>query len=182
MMAHFVCCSSQRNGLMQEIVKAFWQIALFRQGPDSLPVSRLLLYMAAGVYVFVDILVISILYPRPAVMPLLLADTVLLVVWCVALLNLFGLQARLSQTLTALFGTGALLQVLGFPWSAWPSLGMPFEFPLVLRALILLAILLWTVAVYGNIFARALERPLGIGVALALAYFLVIYQFAARWA
>jgi hypothetical protein len=166
---------------MQAIIKAFWQIVLFREGPEYLPDSRPLLAFSIVAYVAVDILVILALYPSHVLPPLLLVDVGFLVIWCVGLLRLFDLQARIPQTLTALFGTGALLQILAFPFSAWPSLGIPIEIPLFLRALVALLILLWSVAVYGHILSRALSRSPGAGIAFAVIYFIVIYQFAAIW-
>jgi len=167
---------------LQALVKPFWQIALFRAGPDSLPDSRPLLALAMAAYMAIDIMVILALYPRHALPPLLLVDVGFLILWCAGLLRLFGFGARLQQTLTALFGTGALLQLLAFPFSAWPVFGTGVDIPLLLRALVSVGILLWSVSVYGHIFAQAVSRTLGVGIAFAIIYFIVIYQFAGQWA
>jgi hypothetical protein len=166
---------------MQALFNAFWQIVLFRQGPDSLPASRPLLVMAVAAYIVIDVMVIVALYPREALVPLLLADVGFMVVWCAGLLALFSKIARLDQTLTALFGCGALLQLLAFPTTAWPSFGIPLEIPMGFRVLVSLIILLWSVAVFGHIFARALSKSLGAGIAFAVIYYIVIYEVAARW-
>ncbi len=164
---------------MRALLGAFWQIVLFRRGPDSLPDSGLLLLLSAAAYVAVDVLVIAALYPADALLPLLLIDTGCLALWCAGLLAWFGYANRIRQTLTALLGTGALLQLLVFPLSAWPSFGIDFAIPLAFRQLAALLALLWSVAVYGYILAAALERSPGIGIAFAVVYFVVIYQFAA---
>lgn len=166
---------------MQAIVKAFWQIALFRQGPEDLPDSLPLLMLAALAYVFVDAVVIVLLYPLSALLPLLLVDVGFLTLWSMGILRLFGHGTRLKRTLTALFGAGALLQVLAFPLSAWPAFGIPIEIPIGIRIATSLVILLWSVAVYGYVFARALTRPPAIGLLFAIVYFVVIYRFAAQW-
>jgi hypothetical protein len=166
---------------MQAIVNAFWQIALFRQGPDDLPDSRPLLMFALLAYILVDAAVILMLYPPQALVPLLLVDVGFLALWSIGVLKFFGYGARLQRTLTALFGVGALLQVLAFPLSAWPALGIPFEIPLYLRIWVLLIILLWTVAVYAHVFSRSLSRSLGTGLLFSVVYFVVIYKFAAQW-
>jgi hypothetical protein len=166
---------------LKTIINAFWQIALFRAGPDSLPDSRPLLVLAMVVYILVDITVILTLYPRHALPPLLLVDVGFLLLWCAGILRLFGFAQRIQQTLIALFGTGALLQLLAFPLSAWPSFGLPIEIPLFLRVLVSVAILLWSVSVYGHIFAKAISRSMGIGISFAIIYFIVIYEFAAQW-
>ena len=166
---------------MQAIIKAFWDIALFRQGPDSLPDSQPLLLLAAIAYSAIDIVVILTLYPREALVPLLLVDVGFMVAWSAGLLALFGKIARLRQTLTALFGSGALLQMLAYPVTAWPSFGLPVEMPMGFRVFISLLILLWSVAVFGHIFGRALSRSLGAGISFAVIYYIVIYEVAAQW-
>ena len=163
------------------IVSPFWQIALFRAGPESLPDSRPLLVLAIAVYIVVDVMVILALYPRHALPPLLLIDVGFLLLWCAGILRLFGFAGRVQQTLSALFGTGALLQLLAFPFSAWPSFGIPVEIPLFLRVLVAVAILLWSVSVYGHILARAISKSMGVGLTFAIVYFIVIYEFAAQW-
>jgi hypothetical protein len=96
-------------------------------------------------------------------------------------LRLFGLPGRLRRTLTALFGAGALLQALALPVAVWPAFGLPLEIPVFLRILVSLFLLLWSVAVYGNVYARALSRTPGIGTLFSVIYFIVVYEFAAQW-
>ena len=166
---------------LQVIVNAFWQIALFRAGPESLPDSRPLLVLAMAVYIAVDVMVILAMYPRHALPSLLLVDVGFLLLWCAGILRLFGFAQRLQQTLIALFGTGAMLQLLAFPFSAWPSFGIPVEIPLFLRVLVAVVILLWSVSVYGHILGKAISRSMGVGITFAIIYFIVIYEFAAQW-
>lgn len=166
---------------LQVIVNAFWQIALFRAGPESLPDSRPLLVLAMAVYIAVDVMVILAMYPRHALPSLLLVDVGFLLLWCAGILRLFGFAQRLQQTLIALFGTGAMLQLLAFPLSAWPTFGIPVEIPLFLRVLVAVVILLWSVSVYGHILGKAISRSMGVGLTFAIIYFIVIYEFAAQW-
>lgn len=160
---------------MQAVLGAFWQIALLRQGPEDLPDSQVLLAFAAILYIAVDMLVIVTLYPADAYLPLLLADVLLLVAWVTALLAVFRFLPRARRTLTALLGAGALLQLLVLPLSALPTL-----IPQALRVLLLILILLWSVAVYGHIIARALSRSFGVGVAFAVVYFILSYELVAQ--
>jgi len=169
------------QGLMT-IIKAFWKIALFRAGPDSLPDSRTLLVLTMTVYIAVDVMVILVIYPRHALPPLLLVDVGFLILWCAGILRLFGFAPRLQQTLSALFGTGALLQLLALPLSGSPEMegGLP-DIGLWFRVLAMNAIRLWAVAVYGQIFPRAISKSFGVGSAFARVYFIVIYEFAGQW-
>ncbi|HJP04829.1 MAG: hypothetical protein CL799_01815 [Chromatiales bacterium] len=160
---------------MQAILGAFWQIALLRQGPEDLPDSQFLFAFAALLYIGVDMLVIVALYPAQSYVQLLLADVLLLGAWATGLLAVFSLLSRARRTLTALLGAGALLQVLVLPLSLLPAL-----LPQVIRILLLVLVLLWSVAVYGNILARALSRSFGIGIAFAVVYFILSYEMVGQ--
>lgn len=158
------------------VLNAFLQVALLRLGPEDLPASPLLLAVTAAAYIFVDLLVIAMLYPANVVMPLLLADVMLLLVWCWALLVFFGHLSRWSQTVTAMLGAGALLQVIALPFSVLTI----FDDMAALRVAVLVMILLWAIAVHGHILARSLSRSFGIGVMLATVYFVLNFELVSR--
>lgn len=160
---------------MLTVLSAFWQIALFRSGPEHLPDSTFFLSLALGFFVAVEVLAIVSLYPLRMLIPLLLTDTLLLVIWSGSLLVLTGFGQRLRATLAALFGTAALLQLVAYPFSAV----LPASYdPLRVSALVL--ILLWTIAVYGYIISSAMARSFGIGVAAAVVYFVISFQVLAQ--
>jgi hypothetical protein len=68
-----------------------------------------------------------------------------------------------------MFGAGALLQMITLPLVALPELGIP----LAVTMLALVMVLLWSTAVHGYILSLALGKSFGIGVALAVVYFLL---------
>ena len=177
---------------MQAILNAFWQIALFREGPESLPDSRPMLILAASLYALTDSLIMlssnlggrvlaqswdDFLFLRQLaglLIPIAL-DISLLLVSVAATLFYFGNLDRLRQTLTALFGVSTLLQVI-----SWPCFVLLFfENLSVLWALLILAlvlVLLWSIAAYGHILSHAISRSFGVGVALAALFFFLNYQ------
>ena len=75
-------------------------------------------------------------------------------------------KAEISNILTALFGTGAVLQLLQIPVAAAPLIGVPQPVSIFGQIIILL----WFIAVIGHIVSRALSKSFGLGVALAVAY------------
>jgi hypothetical protein len=173
-------------------LKAFWQIALFREGPENLPDSRPLLIIALLAYASTSGLVFisseianTMIAESPQQIQwggllfekLLLTclDVLVLGVCTWAILFYFGLQNRLQQTLTALAGVSAVLQTL-----SWPAFILLFyESASELWGFLLLALvvtLLWSIAVYGLILSRAVSRSFGVGVALAVLYFILDYQ------
>lgn len=177
---------------MQEIVKAFWKIALFRSGPQDLPDSKPLLLLALALYAVTDGLIfasselgrqamgIESLSPGAPPMSVRMvlatvADIALVSVCFVVTLFYFNFAGRIRQTLTAAFGSIALLQIL--TWPAFLLLfsdGMEAAWPVVFIVLVL--VLLWSVAIYAHIVAQAISRSFGVGVALATLYFFIDYQ------
>jgi hypothetical protein len=153
---------------LQAILRAFWQITVFRAGPQSVPDSQLLLLLAAAMYIAANVVFILAQYPAGS-MPAVAVDFVLLCAWCAGLLVFFGYRSRVRQTLIAMFGTGALLQIITLPLIMLPELGTP----LAVTMLALVMVLLWSTAVHGYILSLALEKSFGIGIALAVVYFLL---------
>jgi len=164
---------------MQHIVNAFWQIVLLRRGPDVLPDSAFLLWLTGALYALISIVIVMLIYGGERAVLLLLADMALIVAWATAVLTIYRVRPRLRQTVTALFGAGCFLQLLALPLSFDPDMGAQQDWVMTLRALGLLLILLWSVAVYGQIIARAISRGAGIGVVLAVVYFVLNIELAA---
>ncbi|MCE7903437.1 MAG: hypothetical protein DYH20_12525 [Gammaproteobacteria bacterium PRO9] len=158
--------------MMLPILDAFLQIVLRRRGPEDLPDSRFLLLAAAILYVISQCLLVLPVYK--AVLPLARVLAVDILVLCAFLWLLLRLSAHLPryrQTLTALFGTGAILGACMLPFyywiyavgpgakgTFWPQLGM-------------LAVISWSLLVNGHIFSRALSAPLAAGLAVSIGYF-----------
>jgi hypothetical protein len=162
---------------MQQIFQLFWQIALLRRSPEDIPQSTFLLTAAGGFYLFVNVVTMLLTGANQPTLLLIFADLLLLVVWAFALLASFGKQARITQTLTALLGTGSLLQLISLPLSL--AAGQGLTWLTNLSVLAFLFILLWAVTAYGFIVARAVDISAGIGVFFASIYFLLNFQLAA---
>lgn len=165
---------------MQYVLTAFLNIVLLRTGPDTLPESRLLLSFACIFYLVVNVISILLTEAVDSAFLLLMTDLLLMVAWAFTILIIFEARQRLTQTLTALLGAGAVLQVFILPLSLGPPVDQQTEGLVLLRALGFLLILLWAVAVYGQIIARAINKGMGAGVLLSTLYFLLSFQLAAQ--
>jgi hypothetical protein len=159
---------------MLQLVRAFFDIAMLRLGPEDLPASRFLLGFAAVAYLVTGEISVSF-YARDIgdAFLQLAADIGLLVVFVTGLLVLYGKAARLGQTMTALLGTGALLALIALPLSIWlrwdDANGIGSSLPVVGLYLVVL----WSIAVTGHILHRALEIPFVGGLVLGAAYFIL---------
>jgi hypothetical protein len=156
-------------------LKAFFDIVLWRRGPQDLPASRMLLWLTAVAYVAVSIAQLALLEePAAAWIVFVLLDPVLLVLGVQLLLRLFGKTDRFLQTATAVLGTGVILGLglfLPVQWAVAQA-GLPPESPIA--GMIALAMVVIFGLVTGRILKLATDTNLFTGVTLALTYFLLI--------
>lgn len=149
---------------------AFLEVCLLRRRPQDLPHSLFLLKLTLAAYAAANIGLAAInLAPGPAVAAGVL-DTVLLVAVTMVLLQLRRLPRRLPQTLTALAGSGALLNLLAAPVMLWLA-ALPEPAREGLPALLILGLVVWSLAVMAHILRHALDIPFFGGLLLAIAYF-----------
>lgn len=156
-------------------LKLFLDIVLWRKGPQDLPSSSLLLWLAAVAYVVVSAVQLAVLGETGVNWFFFLVVDPCLLTLCVWLmLKLFGHPERFLQTATAVLGTGALLSLV---------LYLPLQVLLTLLQLgpdtgysrFVALLLLGTFSlVTGRILQAGTGSNLFTGVAFALTYFFLV--------
>lgn len=140
---------------------------LLRRAPQDDGFSPPALAVALLAYMAVDLLQAYSGSAWQVASAITLTDTLVMVVFSWAVLQIAGKSPRLVQTLTALAGTGALLGILGVPlvWHAVRAhqAGGPSA-ALVAGWLVLLV---WTVSVQAHIFRHALSIRYGFALMIA---------------
>ena len=155
---------------MQALLKAFWDIALWRRDPSHLPDSPTLVLLAGGAYAALSAVQSWLIYGTDALVLRTAADVGLscLLVWL--LLALARRPHRFNQTVSAVLGTGALLSpfVIMLLLLSNPS---DSSYPLALFVWAgSVAVILWYTFVLGYIVRAALDTGLFTGTALAVCY------------
>jgi hypothetical protein len=158
------------------LVRAFVDIMFHRRGPEDLPSSQFLVWLLLAVAVSVDlgILVANDGGARAAGVAVLIQFLDVWFVW--ALLRTFNRQPRFRQTMCALLGTETILNLAGAPLvpllatSTAASEQPEITLPLLLTA----ALGIWSIDIAAFVFARALDRPYVLCVAIMLGYVLLI--------
>ena len=150
------------------IVRLFVDICLFRKGPQDVPLSKLLLALTL-IFALLASTLISLM--EVGFFQALLQSTcatLLLVGYFAGLLKIAGQSPRLPQTLIAALAADGIITAVAF------SL---FLISLVVpewqggASLMLVAMMLWELAVLGRIIQQALGfSSLGPGLGLALVY------------
>ncbi|MDH4124780.1 MAG: hypothetical protein OEW64_05310 [Gammaproteobacteria bacterium] len=151
-------------------IKTLFDIALLRKGPQHIPRSRILLLVAA---LFWTTAVLSALVLIDRFDELDVAHeffSLLVAVTCYSAIVLGArLGPRLTQTITAILGCGALLTftlVAGYVLLQ-PIIGAA---PMTLVAFL---ILLWSLSIKGHIIAAAINQHWYLGLAIAVAIFVL---------
>jgi hypothetical protein len=145
-------------------------IILLRQGPQDLPPGPSVLLAALAFYMLTAALSLSMgsTAGSPTTILLLATGLPMLLTWIVLRLN--ARVGRWEQTLSALYGTSALLSLLSLPLNMQAGTEPPP--PLVLLSLV---IFLWSFAVDAHIWRNALETSFATGLAVAMVMFVVSF-------
>jgi hypothetical protein len=156
---------------MIALFNLFLDICLLRKGPQDVPSSAALLQLSLSIYIIAGLVLLLALESQvgPALF-LVLLDLGLLTGLTYGLLNMLGRGSRFGQTLTALAGTGALLQLIAWPLLGWLNQTDVQQGTATLPSLLYLALLGWNIVITGHILRHALSTTLAFGVLYAFGY------------
>jgi hypothetical protein len=165
----------RRVPIVQQFLRIFLDIVLWRRGPQDLPASGLLVGITLAAYVLVGAVQLALL-DEPGAMWLvfLVADPALLTASVWLLLRLYGHAERFQQTAAAVLGTGALLGFAVFLPLQLLVTGLGFDpaSPFAQGAALFLVVTFALVT--GRILKLATGSSLFTGIAAALTYFMAI--------
>lgn len=160
--------------VVQILLKTFFDILLFRRGPDALPHSWLLLHVTVLLW-FLPIVAATVLIPDfggNSAMIAVIGWGISLILY-ISVITIAGHGSRLLQTMTALIGCGALISIVQVVEIVVLSpLAGAVQFATLL-------ILFWSIGVDTHILSRALDREWFVGLLIAMAAFVLQYAFTA---
>jgi hypothetical protein len=168
---------------MLALLETFLQIIMRRRGPEDLPDSQFLLVATLLAYMLAQVPVAAALYGWSTTsLQAILLDAALLMVCFWLLMKATGRIARYRRTMTALLGTGTLLAFVQAPLVLLSKFTGVAGQPPMGPALGLLALVIWSIIVQAHIASRALSTSFGIGLLVALAYFLITFRVSGQFA
>lgn len=157
---------------MLAYVQTLLNVALRKNGPEDIPDSGFLLGLTFVVYLLIQAPLIWMSFGTADVLVATLAVSVgMLVLGLWLLLVLTGYRSRFRQSLTAMLGTNALLGAFSVPFTYWREAGLANQASVALPSAMIFVIMLWSLMVDGHIVARAISKPFGIGLMIAVAFF-----------
>ncbi len=155
------------------LFKSFFEIILFRKGPEAIPHSSVLFILVAGLWMIVGVIAIVGVdtYSGASLFMDLVVTLVALSLYALVM-NVFGKPERIVRALTAILGCGVVFGAALFVSRA--ILSMSFGEGQVNSVALL--IIFWSIAIEGHIIARTIERLWVVGFLVALTVFITQLQ------
>lgn len=148
------------------MLKRLIDICLLRANPQDLDASRAAMQVAVAAYVVADVVSVLDMLAWGKALTAAVVDTLLLVTATQLALRWRQVENRLTQTLTALAGCGALLSLLALVLA-----GLTRE--LLQPEWVWAGFLLWYTLVFGHVLRHALSIPLAAGMGVGLLYLIL---------
>ena len=165
---------------MRALSELFLAICLLRKGPQDVPASPVLLCLTLLSYGLSGVLIPLLDVDLSTSLMLTVLDIALLTGLTYGALTLRDYRQRFMQTLTALLGTGTLLQLLALPLlflleqEGAGSGGPGWSW------LLWLVLFIWGIVIMAHILRHALSTSLGVGCLYSLAY-VMLYWTLSGW-
>lgn len=161
------------------ILRRFFDICLLRLAPQDLPASTFLFGVSLLLYVAIGLVMALQSLPVLSAVALIAVDALLLAGMLWALLWVRDLLNRFQQSLTALYGAGAVMQAIAAPL----VLGQPpiagaetVTTAMMVISLLLWLWLLWNLMVIGHVLRHTIATSLPVGMMLGLLYVFVSFS------
>lgn len=156
---------------MYELIMLFFRIAVFKQGPQDVPVSPWVLRLVLPVYLLVNYLILMLNGATSTAWLQIGADLAMMAGFIWPMLYFAGKTSRFQQTFSAMVGTDAVIN-----FAALPAIASLNSQPNELAYLMMLAMLIWHWLVSGHILRNALDRSWFFGLGLGLLYIMLSSQ------
>ena len=153
---------------MLNIFKPYVDICLLRADPQDLPATQSVLTLSLLAYTATSIALTVTTQSFGSAVVYGLADTLTLAALTYTLLMVRRLPQRLTQTLSALAGTGVVIGLFALPLALIQNV----------PPLLLLLITVWSLTVIGHILRHALNVSLPMGILASMGYLLASLALA----
>jgi len=158
---------------MFEILRLFYDIALFKKGPQDVPFSKLLTQTTLIGYASVSFLMFFMGSHFPKALLQVGTDILLLAGFTYITLSITGKLARYQQTFCALLGTDMLISLCAIPATA--SMLVANNILGDMAVLAMIGLMLWHWAVLGHIFRHTLSESFSFGFGIGFLYMFSAY-------
>ncbi len=148
---------------MSQFWRKIWEICLLRAGPQDLPCSQAWLIRAVLAYFGVSFILATMNLSFAASLASAMVDVVLLLLASYVILWVKLTPDRWYQTATGLAGTSVVIGVFALPAAALQAYLGDENGIVMFPVLVLIALIVWNLLVFAQIFKHALEVSIFVG-------------------
>jgi len=159
---------------MLRLVKAFWDIALWKRTPAQLPASPLLLALVGAAAALLEVLSAFLPPVSSDRIPLrILLSVGLPLAFAWAVLAATRRRPRFVQTGSALLGVAVIAELVLYPLGSLIHIIGSERLAALPLGVLMLAGLIWYLLACANIWRCALDTGLSVGIAVSVGYLLL---------
>ncbi|MCK4493355.1 MAG: hypothetical protein KAU26_04825 [Methylococcales bacterium] len=161
---------------MFELLKFFYELALFKKSPEDIPTSSFLQLAVIFSYIVISFLMFFMSSSWTQALLHIAVEMILIALFCRIVLSWHKKLARYSQTFIALLGVDVVISLCAFPAVASLNTPMPEKssFYLVV-VLVYILLVLWHWLAAGHIFRKSLSESFIFGLGISLLYLMLSY-------
>jgi hypothetical protein len=164
------------------LLKLFIDICRLRAKPQDVPASTSLMLMALIMVIVTGVpTMVGEVGGLSSAILISLLDVTLTLILLAIFLYMMRLSSRLLQTATAMFGSGAVLNLISLPLVWLMDASPDGSGYLLLGALLFFLLFIWSLVVMGHILQHSFNLQLSSGILLAMGYFLLVYTLVQRF-
>jgi hypothetical protein len=168
------------NNDFKVLLRLFFDLCLIQKGPRDVPDSSVLLKFVFCLYFLAgSVLLSSSLTLSEALMQSFI-ETLLLGVFVYLLVNFFAVKNRFNQSITAVYGSGALMTIVSVPFIFWTASLVDNNSPTGVVGLIVFLIVCWSFIVMANIIRETIQKSFSVSLLLTFCYLYVSYQLITK--
>ena len=154
---------------MNSLIITFLDLLRLRRGPQDLPASQQLLIISGFLLILTAILGDHMNTDFISKLIFAITQVAILTATVVIILSINKKSERVTQTLTAFFGTSVLMQLVVWPFRTWLlSMGEEAQLQASLPLLAVIALAVWSFVVMVHIYRNALETSRGKAIMISI--------------
>jgi hypothetical protein len=157
-------------------LRIFFDLCLIKKSPKDVPESRVLLKTVFFAYFLAGVTLLSSSMDWADAIGQSFIESCLVGLFVYMLTSFFSVPNRFVQSVTAVYGSSALITFFSVPFIYWVENLSRNDEPTGAGGLVVFLIVCWSFVVMANIIRETIQKSFGISLLLTFCYLYLSYQ------